>query len=176
MFNPKIVLFAVAFFIGVAVIFFSMEASKQTPTKPVTADNSAAKDTTVAALKETPSAQNFDLSDPEQAEAALAKLQLSPEDAQQKFRQARNEWMADPSLSLEMKDKRVAEFAQALWGEGAVIPEQTAEDLAQQARIRESIVAFKANVDEVKGDSQLTLAEKKEALAALMQAFVRQEP
>ena len=65
-----------------------------------------------------------------------AGRELSREEAVKRFKSARNFWAADLTLTQDARAERLERLGDALFGEGADLPEETQEDLEEQERLR----------------------------------------
>jgi hypothetical protein len=171
--NQKI-LVVFALIIGVTVLFYFQMQSERAAEDFSEKKKSMEKEQVAVKADDQKLSQDLNLSSSKQAEAVLSKLKFTPEQAMMKFSNARNEWLADPNMPPEAKEKMIAELAYALWGEDAVIPEQTEDDLEQQARIREEVLSFQSDLEMIKADKSMTLEEKKQALSSSVNKFVQQ--
>ena len=97
-----------------------------------------------------------------------AGRELTGDEANRRFRSARNYWAADLTLTHEMRTERLARLAAALFGEGSELPEETQEDLDEQERLRSIYTNFNHDLALINANTAMERTDRRSKIEALV--------
>ena len=97
-----------------------------------------------------------------------AGRELSREEAVKRFKSARNFWAADLTLTQDARAERLERLGDALFGEGADLPEETQEDLEEQERLRTIYANFNNDLAIINANTDMKLEDRRSQIEALV--------